>query len=80
MRFRTAVKLSKGLRYIQRMNGNTVFDLVRYQPEQMDYEDIHADDWCIPDQDKISYFNKSGRTSVHAKNVAFFANKLSKAS
>ena len=55
MQFRTAVKLSKGLRYIQRMNGNTLFDLVKYQPEDLDEEDIRADDWILPDQEKISY-------------------------
>jgi hypothetical protein len=61
MRFRTAVKLARGLRYIQRLNGNTIFDLVRYQPEQMDEEDIRSDDWMIPDQDKIKYFDKARR-------------------
>ncbi len=58
MRFRTAVKLAKGLRYIQRLNGNTIFDLVKYHPENIDQEDIYADDWIIPDQEKISYFTK----------------------
>lgn len=78
MRFRTAVKLAKGLRYIQRQNGNTIFDLIRYQPEQMDEEDIRSDDWVIPEQNKISYFSKAGRTSVHARNVAFLADRLSR--
>lgn len=73
MRFKTAVRLAKGLRYIQRMNGNTIFDLVKYQPMQMDQEDIYADDWVIPEQNRISYFDKVGRTSAHAKNVAFLA-------
>jgi len=63
MRFRTAVKLAKGLRYIQRLNGNTIFDLVRYQPEQMDEEDIRSDDWMIPDQEKIHYFGRDTRQS-----------------
>ena len=76
MRFKTAVRLAKGLRYIQRMNGNTVFDLVRYEPSQMDQEDIYADDWVIPDQHNVSYFNKAGRTSTHAKNVAFLADRI----
>lgn len=78
MRFKTAVKLAKGLRYIQRMNGNTIFDLVKYQPEQMDVEDIRSDDWVIPDQKRITYFNKQGRTTTHAKNIAFLADKLSR--
>lgn len=65
MRFRTAVKLAKGLRYIQRMNGNTIFDLVKYYPENMDYEDIHADDWIIPDQEKISYRNRNVRFGMN---------------
>lgn len=76
MRFKTAVRLAKGLRYIQRMNGNTLFDLVKYEPSQMDQEDIYADDWVIPDQDNVSYFNKIGRTSNHAKNVAFLAERI----
>jgi len=63
MRFRTAVKLAKGLRYIQRLNGNTIFDLVKYQPEQMDEEDIRSDDWCIPDQDSIRYLGHGERNS-----------------
>jgi hypothetical protein len=64
MRFRTAVKLAKGLRYIQRMNGNTVFDLIKYQPENIDQEDIYADDWVIPDQGKITYFDKGSRLGI----------------
>jgi len=63
MRFRTAVKLAKGLRYIQRLNGNTIFDLVRYQPENIDEEDIRSDDWIIPDQDSIHYFGRDNRLS-----------------
>lgn len=79
MRFRTAVKLAKGLRFIQRMNGNTIFDVVKYNPENIDQEDVYADDWVIPEQKRISYFDKSGRTSVHAKNMNFFATSMSKA-
>lgn len=63
MRFRIAVKLAKGLRYIQRLNGNTIFDLVKYQPEQLDEEDIRSDDWIIPDQENISYFGRDLRHS-----------------
>jgi hypothetical protein len=77
MRFKTACRLAKGLRYIQRMNGNTLFDVIKYNPENIDQEDIYADDWVIPEQKKITYFNKAGRTSVHAKNIAFLASKAS---
>jgi hypothetical protein len=61
LRFRTAVKLAKGNRYIQRMNGNTLFDLIKYQPENIDYEDVYADDWIIPDQSQLSYMNRGLR-------------------
>jgi hypothetical protein len=64
MRFKTAVRLAKGLRFIQRMNGNTIFDLVKYEPGHMDIEDIYADDWVIPNQKVISYFNKRLLTLV----------------
>lgn len=61
MRFRTAVKLGKGLRYIQRLNGNTLFDLVKYEPEHLDEEDIRSDDWVLPDQNNVQYFQSNVR-------------------
>lgn len=67
MRFRVAVKLGKGLRYIQRLYGNTLFDLVKYQPEHLDEEDIKADDWILPDQEKINYRQKHVRFGDLAK-------------
>lgn len=63
MNFKNTVKLARksGSRYIQRKNGNTIFDVVSYQAGLMDEEDVYADDWQVPSQSKISYFRKTGR-------------------
>lgn len=66
MSFKDTVKLAKkyDVRYIQRMKGNTLFDVHSYNAGLLDYEDVHADDWCIPDQERISYFDKTGRLTT----------------
>lgn len=58
MRFRTAVKLSKGHRYIQRETGRTIFDVVKYQPAQLDEEDLVADDWSLLINERVTYFDR----------------------
>ena len=55
MRFKTAVKQAKGYRYIQRMKGSTIFDVIKYQPNNLDEEDVWADDWAVCDQGRLSY-------------------------
>lgn len=58
MRLKTAVKQARkaGCRYIQRDNGNTLLDVVRYHVDHLDMEDVYSDDWMIPDQERITYF------------------------
>jgi len=67
MRLKHAIHQGRkaGIRYIQRMQGNTIFDLVKYQPDHMDLEDLRSDDWMIPAQSPISYLNKTGRKAGH---------------
>ena len=60
MRFRTAVKLSAGNRYLQREIGRTLFDVIQYQPNHLDEDDLVADDWNILVSDeKVKYFGAS---------------------
>jgi hypothetical protein len=58
MRFRVAVKLSKGHRYIQRDNGRTLFDVIRYNPDLLGDDDLVADDWNLLINERINYFDK----------------------
>lgn len=46
---------NSNIRYIQRMVGNTIFDIRSYNPSLLGEDDIVADDWIIPHQGKISY-------------------------
>jgi ABC-type uncharacterized transport system ATPase component len=56
MRFKQAITL--GSRYIQRESGNTIFDVVKYQPSHLDEEDILADDWSPVFHEQVVYFKK----------------------
>lgn len=57
MRLKLAVQQAQklGYRYIQRDNGNTLFDVVKYNVPLLDEEDIYSDDWMLPEQNKIGY-------------------------
>ena len=59
MTFKQAVTLSKGYtRYIQRENGRTIFDVVQYNPDRLEEEDLWSDDWSlVGPNEKVKYFD-----------------------